>query len=82
MTTEKKLVINLKPVKKAYDRMELQYVAFIMSEFNFTDGLTNIKKNAILSETLLDCLPFLAIQPTIFSQTENKFESDDEKERA
>lgn len=55
LKTEKRLIIDLRTVKSAYDNMVLQDVAFIQLELNIADRLTKLKKNAFLLETLSTC---------------------------
>ena len=56
ITSEKRLRINVKVVKDAYQRNELHNIGFIRSEYNPADALTKIKKSDILKRMLQQSL--------------------------
>ena len=52
ITSERRLMIDVKVVKDAYQRYELGPIGFIRSEFNPADALTKVKKSDILNKML------------------------------
>ena len=52
ITTEKRLMIDIKVVKDSYQRNELQTIGFIRSESNPADALTKVKRCTILDQIL------------------------------
>ena len=50
ITSERRLMIDVKAVKDAYQRHELGAIRFIRSEFNPADALTKVKKSDILNK--------------------------------
>ena len=54
ITTEKRLMIDLKVVKDSYHRNELRNIGFIRSENNPADALTKVKKCPVLDQVLAD----------------------------
>lgn len=52
VTTEKRLMIDLKNVTNAYHSKEIDDIAFVRSEFNIADALTKTKSQEFLIKTL------------------------------
>ena len=74
-TTEKRLMINVKAARKAYDRAEISDVGWICSENNLADGLTKAKRCDILERVLetgpCDVQAKQWIVPNVFSKDGN-----------
>ena len=51
-TTEKRLLIDIKSVREAYDDFEISDVGFVRSENNPADGFTKVKPNSALQKIL------------------------------
>lgn len=51
-TTEKLLMIDLQTVQDFFNKMEIQDLAYIRSEYNTADALTEVKKQSILVNAL------------------------------
>lgn len=52
MTTEKRLMIDLKTVKESYSKMEIDYIAYMKSEYNIAYTVTKLRTEWILLRTL------------------------------
>ena len=52
VTTEKRLMIDVRSVREAYVNMELNNVAWIRSEYNPADALTKVKDNLVLTKAI------------------------------
>ena len=48
LTTEKRLMIDIRVVKDSYHRNEIENIGFIRSEYNPADALTKVKPSSIL----------------------------------
>lgn len=53
-TTEKRLMIDIKAVREAYERMEISDVGWIRSKDNPADALTKLTENAVLETIIRD----------------------------
>ena len=51
-TTEKRLMVDIRAIREAYEHMEISDVAWIRSENNPADALTKVKENHILNGIL------------------------------
>ena len=65
ITSEKRLIIDVKIVKDAYQRNELHNIAFIRSEYNPADALTKINISDILNKVLQKSLLLHPIEQCI-----------------
>lgn len=52
VTTEKRLMIDLKTVKDSYKCQEIENICHVRSEFNPADALTKVKRNLLLEQFL------------------------------
>lgn len=52
ITTEKRLMIDIKTVREAYDRQEVSDVGFLRSEFKAADTFTKVGHNKALANVL------------------------------
>lgn len=51
-TTDKRLIIDIQPIREAYLCMEIHDIDWIRSEHNPADALTKVKENPILNAIL------------------------------
>lgn len=51
-TTEKRLMTDLETVQRSFNKMEIQDVAYIRSEYGIADALTKVVKQNILANAI------------------------------
>ena len=52
VTTEKRLMLNIRSVREAYQDLDLNDMAWIRSEYNPADALTKVKENTVLNTAI------------------------------